>query len=132
MLLPLSTGILVVSILNVRLPPSGTRPPPVRPVPVLIVVDELASMGLLTPLVAMLNVPLVVIGPPVSPGPLPTLVTVPMPGKLCPVAKVIWPLLAMFNPVSVGVAPLAPNNRSSLPDGELVLLPTGSASHWKS
>ena len=52
---------------SVRLPPSGTEPPPVRLVPVLIVMEGLASMALLTPPVAMLNVPLVVIGPPVSP-----------------------------------------------------------------
>ena len=53
---------------------------------------------------ARLNVPLPVIGPPVNPVPLPTLVTVPapVPGKVCPVANVIWPLLARLRPVSAG------------------------------
>src|SRR5580698_165208 len=40
--------------------------------------------------------------PPVRPVPAVTLVIVPAPGNACPVAKVIWPLLAMFNPVSEG------------------------------
>jgi hypothetical protein len=32
-----------------------------------------------------------------------TLVTVPVPGNCCPEAKVIWPLLAIFRPVSARV-----------------------------
>ena len=97
-------------------------------------VNALASMAFVIPPLAIEIVPLVVIrfGLLVSPAPLPTLVTVPMPEKVCPGAKVIRPLLVTLSPVSVGVAPFSPNNRSSLPDGELVLLPTGSASHWKS
>jgi hypothetical protein len=92
-------------------------------------------MELLTPPVAMLSVPLDVIGPPVSPAPLATLVTVPLPaapGKVWPLAKVITPLLATESPVSAGGAPFEPNNRLSLPEGELLLFPTGSANHRKS
>src|SRR5260370_18511671 len=39
-----------------------------------------ASIALVTPPLAMLNVPVPVIGPPVNPEPLPTLVTVPISG----------------------------------------------------
>ena len=61
-------------------PPNATKPPPVRSVPAVTVNDGFASMALVTPAVAMLKVPLVVTGPPVSPAPLPTLVTVPVAG----------------------------------------------------
>ena len=44
----------------------------------LTVVAGFASMALVTPPLAILNEPVVVIGPPVSPEPLPTLVTVPV------------------------------------------------------
>src|ERR1039458_3446382 len=127
-------GTLVVSRLSVVLPPNATEPPPVRSVPADTVSDGFASMALLTPPVAMLSEPLVVMGPPVRPAPLPTLVTVPLPapGKVCPLAKLITPLLATESPVSAGVAPFVPNRRSSLPDGELVSFPTGSASQRKS
>jgi hypothetical protein len=71
--------------------------------------------------------------PPVSPLPLAvvTPVIVPAPGKLCPGAKVSWPLLAIFNPVSAGVEDPEPNNKFKLPEGVLVLLPKGSACQRK-
>ena len=91
-------------------------------------------MELVTPPVGMLSVPVPVIGPPVKPAPLPTLVTVPLPpppGKVCPVANVICPLLAMCNPVSAGLVAPVPNRRFKVADGVAVSLPAGSASHWK-
>ena len=102
-----NSGTFVVSTFKVVLPPRETEPPPVSAVPGVIVNDGFASMALVTPAVAMLNDPLEVIGPPVSPAPVPTLVTVPLPvpvpGNVCPVAKVIWPLLPMCKPVSAGL-----------------------------
>jgi hypothetical protein len=59
----------------------------------------------------------------------PTLLTEPVPGNVCPEAKLIRPFAAMFNPVSLGAAPL-PNKRFSVADGVVLLLPVGSACHW--
>jgi len=39
------------------------------------------------PLVASAMVPVLVIGPPVSPAPVPTLITIPVLGKVCPAAS---------------------------------------------
>jgi hypothetical protein len=61
----------------VIVPPKATVPPPDNPEPALIVIDGVASMALVTPPVAMLTVPVFVIGPPVNPAPVATLVTVP-------------------------------------------------------
>jgi|SRR5215469_3059923 len=58
---------------TVVLAPVSNRPPRVRGV----------VLGF-TPPAAMLSVPLVVIGPPVSPAPLPTVVIVPARGELLP------------------------------------------------
>jgi hypothetical protein len=79
----------------------------------------------------MLRVPFEVIVPPANPAPAATLVTVPspVPGKICPWANVICPLLAMFNHVSDGLAVPSPNSRFKVPDGLLVLFPAGSACH---
>lgn len=74
-----SSGTIAGLTLRVVLLPSATAPPPVSPVPAVTVTDECCSMVLVTPALAMLNVPLVVIGPPVRPAPPPTLVTVPEP-----------------------------------------------------
>src|SRR5579864_6036821 len=82
------------------------------------------------------SVPLWVMGEPLTvksdAGALsPTLVTVPTPGKLWPEAKVICPLLAIFNPVSlIGFEP-APKSRFSDPLAFAVLLLTGSACQRK-
>src|SRR5580693_108855 len=65
-------------------PPKETDPPPLSGLLAVTVNDGFASIELVTPPVAMLSVPDVVMGPPVSPDPLPTLVTVPVPGKACP------------------------------------------------
>jgi hypothetical protein len=59
--------------------PKVIAPGALIPVPEFSVILEFASMALVTPALAMLKVPLVVIGPPVRPAPLPTLVTVPVP-----------------------------------------------------
>jgi hypothetical protein len=61
----------------------------------------------------------------------PTLVTVPVPGKVWPVAKVIFPLLAMLSPVSVMGFEPAPKSRFSDPLGLALSLPTGSACQRK-
>ena len=86
-------------------------------------------------MVSMLSVPVLMMGPPVSPAPLATLVTVPLPvpvpGNVCPVANVICPLLAMCSPVSEGLVAPSPNSRFSVPEGAVVSLLAGSASHWK-
>ncbi len=91
-------------------------------------------MLLVTPAAGILIVPVLVIGPPVSPAPVATLVTVPLPvpGKVCPEAKLTSPLLAIESPVSVGATPLDPNSRFNEPDGLAVLFPVGSACHRKS
>ena len=107
--------------------PSDIAPAPVRPVPGVRVRDECNSMAFVTPAVAMLRVPVPVIGPPVRPGPLPTLLTVPEPGKVWPTAKVKIPLLLIFKPVSAGEAVPWPKRRFSDPVAVAVLLPTGSA-----
>src|SRR5690242_15244190 len=56
-----------------------------------------ASCGyrLLVKVVSRLSVPLVVIGPPASPAPALTLVTVPIPGNVCPLAKLMMPVLPL-------------------------------------
>jgi len=76
-----------------------------------------------------------VIGPPVRPAPVATLVTVPLPlppGKVCPEAKVICPLLAIESPVSAGEVPFDPNRRFNVPEGDDVSFPAGSACQRKS
>ncbi len=121
-------------LVSVTVPPNATVPPPDSPDPACTVIDGFASIVLVTPAAGILMVPLVVIGPPVSPAPVFTLVTDPPlpPGKVCPEAKLISPLLAIESPVSVGAAPLDPNSRFNEPDGLAVLFPVGSACHWKS
>src|SRR5580704_3654938 len=62
----------------------------------------------------------------------PTLVTEPPPdGNVCPAANVISPLLEIESPVSVGVAVPDANSRSNLPNGVVLLFPTGSACQRK-
>jgi hypothetical protein len=72
--LRLSTPVLF----KVMLPPRATLPPPESPVPAVTVKDGLASMALVTPAVAMLIVPVFVIGPPVKPAPVLMRVTEPL------------------------------------------------------
>src|SRR5215471_13668190 len=60
-----------------------------------------------------------VVPPPVNPLP-PAVVTpeiVPAPGNVCPVAKVIRPLLAIERPVSAGVPVPEATSKLSLPEG---------------
>ena len=90
---------------------------------------EAASVGTCVVSRFIVTVPLV--PPPLRPVPAVTPVIVPLPGKVCPLAKLIRPLLAIERPVSAGVLP-PPNNRFSFPEGEGVLLPTGSACQRKS
>src|SRR5215472_8745403 len=52
-------------------------------------------------------------------------------GRVCPVAKVMMPLLLMERPVSVGVAEPEANSRLNLPEGLAVLFATGSACQRK-
>jgi hypothetical protein len=59
-------------------------------------------------------------------------VIVPVPGKLCPEAKLIRPLLATDRPVSAGVPVPARYSKFSVPEGVAVLLPAGSASQENS
>src|SRR5262249_15854165 len=55
---------------------------------------------------------------------------VPVPGKVCPEAEWMRPLLAIWKPVSAGGVPER-NSRFKVADGLVVLLPSGSAFHWK-
>ena len=97
---------------------------------------EAASVGTCVVSRFIVTVPLV--APPLRPVPAVTPVIVPLPGKACPLAKLIRPLLAIERPVSAGSVALscrvlaAPNNRFSFPEGEGVLLPTASACQRKS
>src|SRR5579863_1085513 len=59
----------------------------------------------------------------------PTLVTVPVPGKVWVGANVNTPVLLSFNPISVGWLGSVPYSRFSVALGDVVLLPTGSACH---
>ncbi len=63
----------------------------------------------------------------------PTLFTVPgpVPGNVCPTAKVKMPLLLIFSPVSAGALVPEPNSRFKVPDGLAVLFPAGSACQRK-
>src|SRR5580700_2631952 len=83
---------------------------------------------------ARFSVPLLVTGEPLTVrsdvGALnPTLVTLPVPGNVWPAANVIRPLVPSFSPVSRGAELPDPYSRLSAPEGELVLLLSGSASH---
>jgi hypothetical protein len=69
-------------LLSVIVPPSATVPPPVNPVPAVTVTELFASIALVTPAEGILIVPVDVIGPPVSPDPVATFVTVPPPPPL--------------------------------------------------
>src|SRR6202142_2759493 len=73
------------------------------------------------------SVPLV--PPPVSPLPaaVVTPVMVPAPGNVCPLAKVMSPLLFMLRPVSAGVPEPDPNKRFSVAESVDLLLLTASA-----
>jgi hypothetical protein len=62
---------------SVTVPPKATVPPPDNPGPACTVTELLASIVFVTPAEGMLIVPLLVIGPPVRPAPVLTLVTVP-------------------------------------------------------
>ena len=117
----------VVVLDSVTVPPSATAPPPDNPVPAFTVRELLASIALVTPAEGMLIVPLVVIGPPVKPAPVATLVTVPLaPGNVCPEAKAIMPFLEIDRPVSPTL-PGAPNNKLSDAAVLAVSFPVGSA-----
>lgn len=115
--------------------PKATVPPPDNPEPAWMVTKGFASILFVTPAAGMLIVPLEVIGPPVSPAPVLMLMTVPLPlppGKVCPEAKVISPLLAMERPVSAGEFPFEPKRRFNEPEGFAELFPAGSACQRKS
>src|SRR5580704_7425752 len=70
--------------------------------------------------------------PPLRPAPAvtPVMVPSPVPGNVCPGAKVIRPLLAMCSPVSAGMFGAVANSRFNVADGDAVLFPTGSANQW--
>ena len=137
---PVATSVTVppklgAELVSVIVPPKGTLPPPDNPDPAVIVTELFASMVLVTPAEGMLMVPVPVIGPPVRPAPVATLVTVPLPpepGKVWPDAKVTSPLLAMVSPVSAGAVPFDPNSRFKEPEGDDVSFPVGSACQRKS
>src|SRR5580658_530347 len=65
------------ALVSVTVPPNATVPPPDNPDPATTLMEESASMLLVTPRAGMLMVPVLVIVPPVSPAPVLTLVTVP-------------------------------------------------------
>ena len=77
-------------------PPELTPPVALRlPVMLWLPVKWLLADNCGTTEVLMDRVPLCVMGPPVRPNPLPTLVTVPVPGKVWPATKVTFPVLLM-------------------------------------
>src|SRR5579863_869121 len=147
---PLSCGTLVVSRFKVRLPPT---PPPVRSVPAFTLVTTLvvstfkvklppvpppvrsvpAATPVTTFVVSTFRVTLPLVPPPVRsvPAVTPVMVPSPVPGKVCPLAKVICPLLAMLSPVSAGFPVPCANKRLSEPLALLVSLLTASACHRK-
>ena len=122
------------ALVRVIVPPKVTVPPPDRPGPAWTVIRGLAIRSLVTPAGGMLIVPVVLIGPPVSPAPVLMPVTVPpaVLGNVCPGAKLIRPLLAIDRPVSAGEFPLDPKSRFRVPDGFDELFPAGSACQRKS
>src|ERR1035441_9943137 len=128
---PPKLGAVLVSVI---VPPRATVPPRDRPDPACTVTEGFASIVFVTPAEGILIVPLLVIGPPVKPAPVATLVTVPLPvpGNVCPVAKFTRPFAAIENPVSAGAVPFDPKSRFKEPEGLAVSLPTGSASQRKS
>src|SRR5437868_12863730 len=88
---PLAPTLRTPALFSVVLPPSATAPPPVNPEPAVTVNEGLASIPLVTPALAMLTVPELVMGPPASPAPVATLVTdpPPVPGNTWPGAKLM-------------------------------------------
>ena len=66
----------------VTVPPKATVPPPDIPVPACTVMEGFGQQGVRHTGSAMLIVPLLLMGPPVRPAPVPTLVTVPPEAKL--------------------------------------------------
>ena len=96
----------VALVFRLSVPPRESAPPPVNPPAVLSVTELFCSMVLVTPALGIEIVPELVIGPPVSPAPVATLVTVPLPvpGKVWPAAKVMTPVRpAIDNPLLAGV-----------------------------
>src|SRR5579864_2416290 len=85
-----------------------------------------------TLVVSTLSVTLPLPPPPVrsDPAVTPVIVPFPVPGKVCPAANVICPLLAMFRPVSAALLVPEANSRFNVPEGVAVLLLAGSACHW--
>ena len=69
-------------LVSVIVPPKATVPPPDIPVPAVTVTDGFASIAFEMPAFGTLIVPVVVIGPPVSPAPVATFVTVPVPPQV--------------------------------------------------
>lgn len=71
--------------------------------------------------------------PPVRPEPVAVVipVSVPVPGNVCPVTNVIWPVLAMCSPVSAGFVVPEPNRRFKVAEAVVLSLFTASACSWK-
>src|SRR3984893_7257697 len=119
-------------LVSVIVPPNATVPPPDNPDPACTVTEELDSMLLVTPAAGILIVPVLVIGPPVRPAPVATLVTVPLPvpGKVCPDAKFRIPFEATDNPVWLR-SPGTPYSRLSVAPVFAELFPTWAACQRK-
>src|SRR5271155_1280656 len=116
------------ALVSVPVPPIPAVPPPDNPDPATTLMEESASMLLLTPRAGMLMVPVLVIGPPVRPAPVLTLVTVPATGNVCPDAKVRIPFLAIDSPVSL-TSPLTPYSKFRVAPVFVESFPVGSACH---
>src|ERR1035438_8111036 len=119
------------ALVSVTVPPSATVPPPDSPEPATTVTEEFASIAFVTPAAGILIVPLLVIGPPVRPAPVPTLVTVAVPGKVCPDAKVRIPFPATDSPVCLKTPPV-PYSKLSVAEVLAESFPTPSACQRKS
>ena len=120
--LSVSVGTLVVSTASVTAP---AVPPPVKPNPAVTPVTSFE--------VFRLRVTLPEVPPPRRsvPAVTPVIVPLPDPGKVCPGAKLIVPSVLKNMPVSAGVPPVALASRLKVAPGLAVLLPVGSACHWK-
>ena len=96
-------------------------PPPVRSVP--------AVTPVTTFVVSRFRVTLPLEPPPMRsvPAVTPVIVPLPVPGKVWPAAKAIWPLLPIFSPVSPAADAPEPKSRFRVALGAAVLLAAGSA-----
>ena len=98
------------------------------PFTVWLVVKTFAALSWGTLVVSRFSVTFPDVPPPArsAPAVTPVMVPAPVPGKVCPLANVILPLLAICSPVSAGTLVPDPYSKLRAPLAVAVLLPTGS------